>query len=461
MTLKTSLAILAGKLTLHATRFANLGGGTAAPGLMAEAIDPNILAHLAPNLSDGAILVSGTNGKTTTSRLLSQILKLKGTKIIHNRAGSNLTRGIASTLIEHTSFTGKLPAEIGLFEVDEAALSEAAAQIKPRLVVLTNLFRDQLDRYFELDQIVKRWHKVLSHLPKNAIVCLNADDPRVASLGQFAPGKVFYFGIASANDRLKELPQAADVTRCPQCGGPISYSQLYSSHQGDWKCNSCKFQRPALDVSASGIALNGTKGLRFVLSTHSGKANIRLNLPGFYNAYNALSAATAAIARGVDLTSIQRGLEETKGAFGRVEEIAVGEKKVILILVKNPTGFNEVLRMVGDLRSSPLLLALNDHLADGRDVSWIWDVDLERFKGHRGPFIVSGTRAWDLANRLKYAGISPGRISVQPNFRAAVSEAIKKTPAKGTLYLLPTYTALFETRKIFEKMGSAKKFWEE
>jgi len=458
---RLTAAIIVGKLAAEATRTFGRGGGTAAPGLVAEQIDPLLLRHLTARLRYGSVIISGTNGKTTTSRLLAHILGAAGLQGVHNRSGSNLTRGIASTLLDKSDLSGHVSADIGLFEVDEAALTSAAIQIVPRVLILTNLFRDQLDRYFELDQVLLRWRRVVEHLPQETTLCLNADDPRVATLGRYAKGRVIYFGVRESAHKLSDLPGSADVLACPNCSQQMNYEELYLGHQGKYFCSNCQFKRPNLEVSASKIALDGLQGLRFEMSTPKGGIGIHLGVPGFYNVYNALAAAAGAVALEMNLTAVQAGLGEFKAAFGRIERIPVGDKEILLTLVKNPAGFNEVLRMLSGTAHEHLLLALNDLLADGRDVSWIWDVDLERLADHRGPITISGIRAWDLADRLKYAGVNTGLLQVQPDLGLALRQALDNTPEGQTLYILPTYTAMLELRQILTKMGHVQAFWED
>jgi lipid II isoglutaminyl synthase (glutamine-hydrolysing) len=451
-----SVAVLAGKLTGNATRLLKRGGGTAAPGLVAERVDPQILAKLTKSLPRGAVMISGTNGKTTTSRILGNILHGAGIEAIHNRSGSNLTRGLVSTLLDRK----RKGVHLGLFEVDEAALTKAAELIKPRVLVLNNLFRDQLDRYFELDQLLIRWKNVIKSLPPETIICLNADDPRLVTLGHYAKGRVLYFGVASSHEKLKELPQSADILSCPNCDTTLSYDELYLGHQGRFFCSSCQFRRPNLDISAGDIKLEGLKGASFDLKTPLGESKARLGVPGFYNVYNALAAAAGSVALGLEQDKVISGLAEFKAAFGRIERIPVDGKEILITLVKNPTGFNEVLRLLQGTKNEHLLIILNDLFADGRDVSWIWDVDMEKLIEQGIPIVASGIRAWDLAVRLKYAGVkSP--ILVEENSDKALKLALGQTPIGRTLFVLPTYTAMLGMRQYLTKLGHAGRYWED
>jgi UDP-N-acetylmuramyl tripeptide synthase len=456
MDLRLSLAVTTGRLTSQATRLLKRGGGSAAPGLVAEKIDPQVLSKLTRSFPLGVVCISGTNGKTTTSRILSNIIRGSGITTVHNRSGSNLTRGLVSTLISNDHCQAKL----GLFEVDEAALTRAAELTKPKVLVLGNLFRDQLDRYFELDTLLLRWKAVLKNLPADTIVCLNADDPRLATLGHYAKGRVLYFGIAGSDEKLDRLPQSADILACPNCDTTLSYDELYLGHQGKFFCASCQFRRPNLDISASDIKLEGLEGSSFTLSTPLGKTAAHLGVPGFYNIYNALAATAGSIALGLDMDKITLGLARFKAVFGRIERISVDDKEVLITLVKNPTGFNEVLRLLQGAENEHLLLVLNDLIADGRDVSWIWDTDMEKLTNQNVPIIASGTRAWDLAVRLKYAGVK-SQILVEENPDRALKLALDQTPKSNTLFILPTYTAMLHLRQRLTRLGYAGKYWED
>lgn len=455
------VAILTGKLVSWATQTFYRGGGTAAPGVVAERVDPDILSELTKQIPLGSILVSGTNGKTTTSRLLSHIFQVARITTIHNRSGSNLMRGLISTLIRATSPTGRIKADLGIFEVDEAALVRVAPLVRPKVIVINNLFRDQLDRYFEIDKVLLGWRALLTKLPKDTTICLNADDPRLADLGKYAPGKVVYYGIAQTKHKLNNLPQAADVLNCPDCNDLLTYDELYLGHQGKYFCANCQFKRPPLTVAASNIHLDGLQGVRFDLTTQSGNTEVALGVPGFFNVYNALAATSAALAANQELPDIKAGLAAFKSVFGRIERIPVGGKEILMTLVKNPTGFNEVLRLLTGTEQEHLMLALNDNIADGRDVSWIWDVDLERLAIQQAPITVSGVRSWDLANRLKYAGVNTKLVQVESDLPRALSQALRKVGKGKTLYLLPTYTAMLQLRQILARQGHVRHFLEE
>lgn len=452
--MRTFLALALAKSVNFALRKAKVSGGTALPGLLALKIAPDFIHHLTQNFSRGNILVSGTNGKTTTTRMLATILDGWGIAYLHNRAGSNLLRGIASTLAE------KLPSfkkwDLGLWEVDEATVLPAVSQIKPKILVLLNLFRDQLDRYGEIDKIKKLWIRAVKKLPKTSILVLNADDPAVAHLGHNFPGKVIYFGIQDKKSSQKTLPRFADTRYCPSCATSLSYQAVYASHLGEYQCSVCGYSRPSPDFSAASVQCLSPVELEFTARSKVGEAELKLNLGGLYNVYNSLSAIATSSALGIDFNKTISSLNKFKPAFGRTEEITIGKSKIRIFLIKNPTGANEVLRTVLiSSKKKNLLLALNDKIADGTDVSWIWDVDFARLLEKVKHLIITGTRADDLALRLKYAGIKKPDL-VTEDFSKAIKNALKR---KENFYFLPTYTAMLEVKNELNRLGLSQEFW--
>ncbi len=461
------LAIATGKALLEILHRTGRGG-TALPGLIAHRLDPHILSGLTARLPAGSVVVTGTNGKTTTTRLFSTILQQAGLKIVNNRSGSNLIRGLTSTLLNQTRFSGKLEADLGLFEVDEAVFPQAVAEIAPRYILINNLFRDQLDRYGEIDTIRRRWVESIKKLSPGITLILNADDPSVAYLARFAPSGVrsVFFGLDDPAQTLPELPHAVDASKCVVCGHPLIYEAVYISHMGHYKCSNCDFKRPEPDFLAQDILLQGASGAQFTLTTPAEPLNLNLGVPGLYNVYNATGAAAAALTMQLAPENVVRGLAEFKAAFGRIERVNLGDNKdLLLALVKNPVGFNEVLRMltgaVSDGQKLKLLVILNDLTADGRDVSWLWDVDFEVLAGRVEFALTSGLRATDMAVRLKYAGVEPSLISHEEDIATALQQATARLSPGETLYVTPTYTAMLQTRQILQKMGMVLPFWEE
>ncbi len=459
---RLSLALLAGRAVGAASRLSGRGGGTALPGLAARRLYPGLIGEVAARLPDGIVLVSGTNGKTTTSRLLASMLTSNNRRVLHNRSGSNLVRGIAASMVFSTHITGRPRGDVGLFETDEAVLPGLLSEISPSVVILNNLFRDQLDRYGELDTVYRRWEGAVAGLPPETCLVLNGDDPALARLGEEASCRVTYFGLHAPALSLSELPHAADATACPRCKRPLVYSAIYVSHIGEYSCPNCGFTRPEPDLCASDVVLHGTTGTELSLRGPYGERLVRLNVPGLYNAYNALAATAGAHALGVPWEAVARGYEGFTAAFGRFERIRAEGREIVLALVKNPVGCNEVLRMLSSEPSSePLLIIINDKTADGRDVSWLWDADFEMLGGLGGEIVTSGLRAADMGVRLKYAGIPAERIHVVESIPAALREAVDRTPRGGTLRVMPTYTAMLELRAHMGELGWVEPYWEE
>jgi UDP-N-acetylmuramyl tripeptide synthase len=446
-------------------------GGTSAPGRVLIRLAPGAIGALGARLSRGSVLVSATNGKTTTAAMAAEILQRAGIPLVHNQAGANMAGGVATTLLTAARPRAGIAGEMGLFEVDELWLASLAADLHPRAILLGNLFRDQLDRYGELETIAESWEGVLRE--GSARLVLNADDPLIADLGRDHPD-VVYFGMDDDSLALPGMAHAADAKHCRRCGAPYVFDAIYLGHLGHYHCASCGRQRPVPSVRATAVRLEGVRAARFTLHTPAGRGEVRLALPGLYNVYNALAAAALATALEVPLETIIAGLEATRAAFGRAETLTIslpagaGEhgaparRELRIMLVKNPAGANEVLRTLAlepgehDLRG-----VLNDQIADGRDVSWIWDADFELLAGRVRRVTCSGNRASDLATRLKYAGVETARISVEPNLEAALSRAASDRPDDGTpLYAIPTYTAMLALRELLVARGEASSAWE-
>lgn len=434
-------------------------GGTAAPGLVAEFIDPHSLKKLSSYVSD-TILVTGTNGKTTTSRIVGSILNKKGTSYIHNREGSNLLRGLIGSLMNKTPIFPSDEKPIALLEVDEATLPSTISQTSPKIIVIGNLFRDQLDRYGEVESIRKLWHKSLRNLDETTTLVLNSDDPSVSHLGFGTRAKTVYFGIEDKKQSLSGLPHASDFTSCVVCGAELKYDSVYMSHLGKYRCSSCGQTRPKPDVFAKAIDLEDESGFTAEVVTPEGRFKIKVGLPGLYNVYNALSAISCALSLNTPLPKIIQALKDFEAAFGRTETVEVAGKQLFLALAKNPTGFNELIRTIfAKKKKRYAFIAINDLIADGRDVSWLWDVDFELMKGKVEKLWVSGIRATDMNLRLKYAGIkSDGAGS---NIEEALESAYSSLPDKETLFVFPTYTAMLEIKKILSNKGYGGRFWDD
>jgi lipid II isoglutaminyl synthase (glutamine-hydrolysing) len=444
-----ALARAAGRLS----RLAGRGGGTTLPGKILATIDPRALGTLAQRLPLGSALISATNGKTTTAAITAEILSGR-IRLAHNRAGANLVSGVASALLAARD------AELGLFEVDEGAFPEVASRVRPHAVCLGNLFRDQLDRYGELELVAERWRTAVAELDPAASAVVNADDPLLADIARVRPN-VLRFGLDDPSVARERLPHAADSKYCRTCGAPYSYRAAYVGHLGDYVCPNCHDRRPELDVAARSIELSGLESVAFDLVAPGGTRRVSLPLPGLYNVYNALAASSLALVLGASLDEIEAGLGRFRAAFGRFERIPAGDKSVLLLLIKNPAGANEVVRtLVSGGGPKLAVVALNDNIADGRDVSWIWDVDFEPLGEAVERLVATGGRAHELALRFKYGGVSPDRIEVIPDLERALDRGLELTPAGAELVVLPTYTAMLALRRIAAERGLVRPYWE-
>jgi UDP-N-acetylmuramyl tripeptide synthase len=449
------LEILLARATGGLSRLARTGGGTTVPGKLLWKLDPGAVDELARRLPLGSALVSATNGKTTTAAMVAGILRAK-LRLAHNSSGANLISGVASTLLAARD------AELGLFEVDEAALPEVARRLRPRAVCLGNLFRDQLDRYGELELVAERWRAAVQELPGDAALVVNGDDPQVGDLGRERdPATRTVFGVDDPRQAHPALQHAADSKWCIRCGTPYEYIAAYIGHLGDYRCPACGHARPPLDVVAREIELHGTERVSFDIVTLEGARRIQLGVPGLYNVYNALAAASLSRALGASLEEVHRGLETFSAAFGRFERIELDGKSLLVLLIKNPAGANEAVRtLLAGQAPKLVLVALNDATADGKDVSWIWDVDFEPLLPALERLVAAGDRAAELALRFKYSGFDERAIDIVPELESALDRGLELTPPGGELVALPTYTAMLALRDIVAKRGFVRQYWE-
>lgn len=506
---RAGFAVIAGRTAGAISRRLHIGGGTSIVGVVAQRVYPDIVGHLAKELEHGSIMVTGTNGKTTTSSFVSAILRDDGLRVWRNREGSNLVGGVASSLVIRAQPNGHLRRAgqaISILEVDEAALPKLVRSIPPRVVVFTNLFRDQLDRYGEVDSVVTKWKQAIALLPATTTLVLNADDPTIAQLGDGFAGRIYYYGIddltleTDEGQPTTERHQVIDTRVCSNCGGEYEYERRFYSHMGHYHCPQCGKQRPTPDIRVSHVQMESFDRIRILLEANNESQEVVVPLPGLYNIYNALAAAATSLALSIGWEPIVSGIEQSKPVFGRGERIQAEGRTMRLLLAKNPTGFNEVLRtLFSDDQPRHILFVLNDNIADGQDISWIWDVDFERLVGQTQTLVVSGTRALDLALRLKYAGIAEKAITiVSPaplkalkqkeariqrskatraqkstallqasegteriyGLKNALDSALQQTPIGETLFVVPTYTGLLELHHELEQRGFAPHYWE-
>lgn len=431
---RLGLAVATAKIITGIVKLFKLGSASVLPGEIASRFHPQLLNLLSTQLSQGLILVVGTNGKTTTSLLLKDILVNNDYKVIHNSTGANLINGLITCLIMYSNLWGKLTADYAILEVDENVLPLALKQCNPTHILALNLFRDQLDRYGEVDTISYRWQSSIEPLNQETIIILNGDDPTLCYLGQNLSQKVLYFGLNEPELYLEEIPHAVDSIYCPKCGTSLEYEGVYLSHLGDYDCPKCDFTKSKLDVNSSEWSQI---------------------LIGVYNKYNTLAAGLVAETINIEREIINETINNFKAAFGRAEELTINDKKVRILLSKNPVGMNETIRAVNDIRqvnlSCPILMVLNDRTPDGTDVSWIWDVDTEKLVEMGGNIVVSGDRVYDIALRLKYSLDtleSSMNLIVEETLQNAINKALELTPTNETLYIIPTYSAMLEVRKI-------------
>ncbi len=457
--MKLGLARATGALSRRSGR----GGGTTLPGRLLLRLAPDAIARLSRSLTAGTTIISATNGKTTTAGMISSAMQAAGREPVHNHAGSNMSWGVATALLEQHGSEG-------LFEVDEAWLPRVSEQLDPQLIVLGNLFRDQLDRYGELEHLADEWAEMVERRSGHTGLVLNADDPLIADLGRDRELErrpdVTYFGIEDASQALPELQHAHDAKHCRRCGAPYVYERAFVGHLGHYDCHNCEATRPRPDIAATAIELRGMSGSTSTITTPEGELCLELPLPGLYNVYNALAALATALRLGIGLERAKAGLETVEAVFGRVETIEVAAKEVSILLIKNPAGANEVLRTLrleaqaatpGGEAGLDVWIALNDRIADGRDVSWIWDADFELLTGHLRRVTCAGTRAPEIALRLKYAGIDPALIEVVSEIERSLDSAVAEAPRR--LFAMPTYTALLELRTMLASRGLAEDYW--
>ncbi|NLX63446.1 MAG: Mur ligase family protein [Clostridiaceae bacterium] len=457
---RLGLAIIVTKLTVFGLRMVGWGG-TSLPGKIALRICPDIFNRLSDRFR--IIMITGTNGKTTTSRIIEGMLQKAGLKYVSNKSGANLASGIATTLISALSLTGKPVVRTALLETDEAAFRTLAPKLKPEMIVVTNFFRDQLDRYGELYTTLNNVREGIQGTPESKLI-LNADDSLCASLGQNIPNSVIYFGLGDKVYPEEYLIANADAAFCIHCKSRYEYLSTSFAHLGHFKCPNCGYERPAAQIECTQVLEYDNLSSTIEIKIPDGKITVKLALPGLYNIYNALAGTAAGHLLELKEEDLVYVLEGFECGFGRMETLSVDGRNLKMILVKNPTGFNQVLKYLMTQKDKCLVgFAINDRLADGTDISWLWDVDFEILSSMQNKirkFFVSGIRAEDMAVRLKYAGIPTDSIFIRHGEAQLIDSMMEASKENDTVYILPTYTAMLDIRKELKKRFNLKEFWE-
>ena len=453
-------ALAAGKAAAGASRLLRRGGGSSLPGVVARRIDPDVLTSLTVGQGIPVVAVTGSNGKTTTARFLAAFLRAEGVQVAQNSAGANLLQGLTSLAVGTASLRGRMPDAIMVAEIDEAALRLAAPEVVPRVLVVTNVFRDQLDRFGEIYAVAGVIDKVAQGLDAQAVLVVNADDPMVCDLAPQRPGRRITYGLELSHD-LDRLSSAADSIRCPRCRSELEYAHVYLSHLGEYHCPSCGFSRPPLDVAVTKVEIDGLRGTRCTVRIPDGQLELSIPQAGVHIAYDAAAAVAGALALGVALDHGESALQGLRPAFGRLEVIDAGECEIVLSFAKNPTSFNTTLRTLAEAgEPRHLLVAVSNTRVDGEDFGWLWDVDFEGVVPRLVDVTVSGLRGDELATRLKYAGLDESRMTVVDELDAALNRALDETPNGERLVVLAGYTPTIQLRELMQRRGWVGRYWQ-
>jgi len=425
-------AVGLGRLAGSMSRALRVGAGQSVVGKVASSVDPSLLGALAAELRTGSVMVLGTNGKTSTTAMIARTVGATGRTVVTNASGANLVGGVVGALM------GIQPADIAVLEADEVVAPRVAAALRPRVLVWTNVFRDQLDRYGEVDLVLRYLTQAATFLRPDGTLVVCADDPGLVAAAQRSQRRVSYFGLESGRSDAGHI--AADSADCPQCGSPLRYSATYLGHLGRYECPVCGWCRPPLDVAVRPLELSGARSLRATVRAGTESVDVTLRMGGLSAALNLGAAAAAARSLGIPLSETARALRDMPTVFGRGEEITVGGANGLLMLMKNPAGGNELISEVLEDGFSRVFIAINDRYADGLDVSWLWDIEFERLAGRTEQLVATGRRAYDVAVRLKYAGLPV--TAVEPRLK----DAMRKMGDDGPFVVLATYTAMREIR---------------
>ena len=458
--IKECIALLAAKLSILACKCIGRSG-TSLSGKLAQKIDRDILAKLSKGCR--IIMVTGTNGKTTTTKMISEILRVNGVEHITNRSGANLISGITSTFIRAVDMRGRCGIKTALLEVDEATVGKVTRWIKPDVMVVTNFFRDQLDRYGELTAVVDKVRLGIERSPDAKLV-LNADDSLCASLGRDVGNKVLYYGVEEGAVEGIVEKGVQEASYCLYCKTKYEYSYRVYGHFGGYRCPGCGYSRPDTQVGCEKVLSLNPDGSSIDYRMGGEMRELTIHAPGLYNIYNALAAAACGELLGFPAEKSAEAFGNFVSCFGRMETIDVGGKTLRVILTKNPAGFNQILNYLSlDERKMNLSILINDRTADGNDISWLWDVEFEKmtqFAQRIEHVYVSGLRAEDMALRLKYAGIDTAKTEIIKDYEKLVERGLEATAPGGTFYIVSNYTAMMDIRRMLRKKYGLKEFWE-
>ena len=431
------------------------GGGTTLPGLILLKLQPHILSEMAKEL-EKITIISATNGKTTSARMVSHSANESGISFVSNTSGANLPSGITTALLRRDP-----DEKFGIFEVDEAALPELVPQLRPTVLVLMNLFRDQLDRYGELEATIQKWKEMIESLPETTKLIINADDPALAYLGSLHQN-VEFFGLGLTHYGSETIDHASDSLHCQKCDHLLNFQQVTIGHLGHWNCPKCGEQRPELTFTGTNINLNELNGSKFTVASRSHSIDLQVPLAGLHNVYNGLAAFSICTANGIATSNIQKGLSTLSAAFGRNEIINFAGTEMMLLLAKNPAGANQNLRtLLLSEEKIDLVVSLNDRTADGKDISWIWDVDYEMIFDQIATLTISGDRAYDLALRFYYSDFPTTNMHIVPSVEELLTHLKDSSESLQKVVILPTYTAMLDLRSQLSKVGATNSFWED
>ena len=433
-------------------------GGTALPGSVALRICPRLLSILSENVK--TVVITGTNGKTTSARMIEEAFEQRGVTCFANRSGANLITGITTEFVMNSTLTGKNLRQYAVIECDEAAAVKVFRQLRPKVVVVTNLFRDQLDRYGEVTHTLENIRRAIADVP-SAVLCLNADCSLTSSLALKAKNPVRYFGVESGAAGVHPVPEISDATHCIRCKREYEYDYISYGHLGGFRCPNCGYKRHDADYAVTDIVEQTADGSTVIMDILGEKTLVSINLPAMYNIYNAAGAVAAVVEMGLGAQAAISALAHFKCGFGRMEQFALGKAGTKMMLVKNPAGCNQIIDFLQDVKDKfSLVICLNDRDADGTDISWIWDADFEGLAGLGGRLemlVVSGDRAADMRVRLKYAGISENRIAMERDYERLVQWAARQ---ERPVFIMPTYTAMLELRAAVIQRCGGTDFWE-